>query len=113
MRSTLCYVLQNARRHGEAIDLRFGGMDPFSSSWWFDGWKDDSWREGVGPPEMRTVADAETWLLKTGWKRSKCGSCARETGLERELDNLWCYSCSPRCASSAARVSSMSSQRAS
>jgi hypothetical protein len=30
-RHALCYVLQNARRHGEPIDPRFGGMDPFSS----------------------------------------------------------------------------------
>lgn len=68
-RHALCYVLQNARRHDERIDRRFGGMDPFSSSWWFDGWKDDGWRQGVPPPEMRTVAEAETWLLRTAWKR--------------------------------------------
>src|SRR5262245_58503844 len=43
-RHTLCYVMQNARRHGEWIDRRFGGADPFSSAWWFDGWKDDGWR---------------------------------------------------------------------
>ncbi len=67
-RAALCYVLQNARRHGESIDRRYGGMDPFSSSWWFDGWTDDRWRRGVPPPEMRTVAEAETWLLRTGWR---------------------------------------------
>src|SRR5690242_1240817 len=39
-RHALCYVLQNARRHDERIDPRFHGMDPFSSAWWFDGWKD-------------------------------------------------------------------------
>lgn len=72
-RHALCYVLQNARRHGEAIDVRFGGIDPFSSAWWFDGWKDDGWRSGVAPPEERTVAAAESWLLRVGWKRSKCG----------------------------------------
>ena len=68
-RHTLCYVLQNARRHGEWIDRRFGGMDPFSSAWWFDGWKDPGWRNGVPPPEMRTVAEPETFLLRTAWKR--------------------------------------------
>ena len=73
IRHALCYVLQNARRHGEPIDPRFGGMDPFSSAWWFDGWQDDSWRIGIPPPEMRTVAEAETWLLKEGWKRSAFG----------------------------------------
>ena len=62
-RHALCYVLQNARRHGEPIDPRFGGMDPFSSAWWFDGWQDESWRIGIPPPEVRTVAEPETWLL--------------------------------------------------
>jgi hypothetical protein len=72
-RHALCYVLQNARRHHESIDRRFGGMDPFSSAWWFDGWKDRSWKAGIPPPEVRTVAPAESWLLREGWKRSPFG----------------------------------------
>jgi len=72
-RHALCYVLQNARRHGEPIDPRFGGMDAFSSAWWFDGWSDVSWKAGISPPEVRTVADAETWLLRAGWRRSSYG----------------------------------------
>jgi putative transposase len=68
-RAALCYVLQNARRHRERIDPAFNGIDPFSSAWWFDGWKDSGWREGLLPPEMRTVAEAETWLLRSGWRR--------------------------------------------
>jgi putative transposase len=68
-RSTLCYVLQNARRHGEQLDPTFNGMDPFSSAWWFDGWKDNGWREGLGPPELRTVAEPQTWLLREGWRK--------------------------------------------
>ena len=72
-RHALCYVLQNARRHHERIDSRFGGMDPFSSAWWFDGWRDDSWKLGISPPEMRTVAEPRTWLLASGWKRSRFG----------------------------------------
>src|SRR5262245_53012018 len=68
-RNALCYVLQNARRHGEWLDERFGGMDPCSSSWWFDGWKDDGWREGMNSPAMRTVAAAETYLLRVAWRR--------------------------------------------
>jgi putative transposase len=66
---TLCYVLQNARRHGEYLDPAFNGMDPFSSAWWFDGWKNNDWREGLSPPESRTVAEAQTWLLREGWRR--------------------------------------------
>jgi hypothetical protein len=69
----LCYVLQNARRHRESIDPRFGGMDPFSSAWWFDGRRDASWKAGIPPPEMRTVAPARTWLLRVGWTRSSHG----------------------------------------
>jgi REP element-mobilizing transposase RayT len=68
-RSTLCYVLHNARRHGEYLDPAFGGIDPFSSAWWFDGWSDHEWREGLRPPDMRTVAAPETWLLRVGWRR--------------------------------------------
>lgn len=68
-RAALCYVLQNARRHGLRLDPSFHGMDPFSSAWWFDGWKDDAWREGLAPPDMRTVAEPASWLLKIGWRR--------------------------------------------
>jgi len=71
-RHALCYVLQNARRHGDRVDPRYGGADPFSSAWWFDGWK-DAWRIGIPPPDVRTVAPAESWLLTTGWKRSRLG----------------------------------------
>src|SRR5262245_20816472 len=69
VRNTLCYVVQNARRHGAWIDRRYGGADTFSSAWWFEGWKDDGWREGLSRPEMRTVAEAKTYLLTTAWKR--------------------------------------------
>ncbi|HWM84849.1 MAG TPA: hypothetical protein VNO33_03400, partial [Kofleriaceae bacterium] len=70
VRHALCYVMQNARRHGEELDRRWAGIDPFSSAWYFDGWADDSWRKAVlpavGPPP---VTAAETWLLTTGWRR--------------------------------------------
>ena len=68
-RNSLCYVLQNARRHGERLSAQWHGMDPFSSAWWFDGWKDAGWREGLLPPESRTVAEAQTWLLRVGWRQ--------------------------------------------
>jgi putative transposase len=75
-RNALCYVLQNARRHGERIDPKFGGMDPFSSAWWFDGWRDETWKEGVGPPDVRPVAEPTTWLLRVGWRKSRSGLIA-------------------------------------
>jgi hypothetical protein len=74
VRNALCYVLQNARRHGVRLDPRFHGADPFSSAWWFDGWKDEGWKDGLAPPEERTVADAESWLLRVGWQRARVGT---------------------------------------
>jgi REP element-mobilizing transposase RayT len=69
MRNTLCYVLQNARRHGERLDRRYHGIDPFSSAWWFDGWADDHWRRGLEPRDPEPpVAPPRSWLLGTGWK---------------------------------------------
>ncbi len=73
VRNALCYVLQNGRRHGLRCDPRFHGADPFSSAWWFDGWDDASWKRGLAPPEARTVAAAESWLLRVGWRRGKGG----------------------------------------
>lgn len=68
VRNTLCYVLQNARRHGIAV--RAGGPDLFSSAWWFDGWEHERWRAGLDPsPDGPTVAAAKGWLLTTGWRR--------------------------------------------
>ncbi len=70
VRNTLCYVLHNAKRHGEQLPTMYGGVDPFSSAWWFDGWKDNGWRQGLSPPHGQTcVSPATTWLLATGWRR--------------------------------------------
>ncbi len=76
VRNALCYVLQNARRHGVRLDPCFHGADPFSSAWWFDGWTDASWKRGLAPPEERTVAAAESWLLSVGWRRARAGTIA-------------------------------------
>ena len=70
VRAALCYVLNNARRHGEQLDARWSGIDPFSSAWYFDGWASDSWRGAVRPPDGEPpVAPATSWLLTTGWRR--------------------------------------------
>ena len=72
VRAALCYVLNNARRHRERLDARFGGIDPFSSAWYFDGWTSEAWRSAVGPPQGELpVAPATSWLLTDGWRR--CG----------------------------------------
>lgn len=68
VRHALCYVLQNARRHGLSVPA--GSPDPFSSAWWFTGWAHERWRAGLKPPtEGASVAAPEGWLLKSGWRR--------------------------------------------
>ena len=70
-RNTLCYVLQNARRHRAYIPDYAGGVDPYSSAWWFDGWKQEGWRAGLAPPEGPAwVSPAGTWLLSRGWRQA-------------------------------------------
>jgi putative transposase len=74
VRNAVCYVMQNALRHGEKLPRWAGGIDPFSSAWYFDGWRDDGWRTGLPPPVSdpeapgEPVAEAETWLLRVGWR---------------------------------------------
>ena len=60
VRSTLLYVLQNAKHHG----LRLAGFDPYSSGPWFDGWKA---KIAVAPGNPGAMA--WTWLLREGWRR--------------------------------------------
>lgn len=68
-RNAVCYVMHNARRHGERLPAMYGGIDPYSSAWWFDGWLDDGWRSGMDPPASpRCTSPAETWLLRVGWR---------------------------------------------
>src|SRR5678815_3040353 len=64
MRNALCYIMNNARRHGERLDPSYGGIDPFSSAWHFEGWSHDRWRQGLSPPKgAACVVPAESWLL--------------------------------------------------
>ncbi len=65
-RNCLVYVLNNARRHREAVAT----VDIYSSAWYFDGWSTDEWRGGFVPPDSRdgpSVAPPEGWLLRVGW----------------------------------------------
>ena len=70
--AALRYVLLNARHHNVTLPAWCHGVDPFSSAWYFDGWRDDTWRTGLSPPEDGegpSVAPAHSWLLRTGWRR--------------------------------------------
>jgi REP element-mobilizing transposase RayT len=72
-RNALVYVLHNARRHGEVVAT----IDIYSSAWYFDGWRDNDWRQRFDPPDNRDgppVARASTWVLTTGW-RTRGGGC--------------------------------------
>jgi len=69
MRHVLCYVLQNARRHGVRLHPKWHGADPFSSAWWFDGWRDERWRRGLAAVADPPVARPRSWLLSTAWRR--------------------------------------------
>jgi hypothetical protein len=60
VRSALRYVLLNARRHG----VRLAGIDFYSSSEWFDGW-----RPSIRETRPTIIMRARTWLLKKGWRR--------------------------------------------
>ena len=73
VRNTLLYVLHNGARHGEKLPRWASGIDPFSSAWYFDGWRDTRWRNGLSPPpneDSPPVAQPHTWLLATGWRRA-------------------------------------------
>ncbi len=70
VRRALCYVLLNHRHHaakrGRPVHQR-AEPDPASSGRWFDGWCTAT----ASPPERGApdVASAQTWLLRTGWRR--------------------------------------------
>ena len=71
VRNALRYVLLNSRRHWwkqhqTAPPVR---LDEGSSSRWFTGWRRRSWRVPLESSEQPEVAEARTWLLRTGWRR--------------------------------------------
>ena len=70
VRNAIVYVLKNFEKHPEPIPDRGTepqhGIDPVSSARWFAGWA-----EPMAPPlRPAPVAEALTWLLRAGWKRS-------------------------------------------
>jgi REP element-mobilizing transposase RayT len=69
VRSALLYVLQNARRHGESGRGWVGGIDPFSSGRYFDGWSSPPEMPPADPGEPLPVAAPNTYLLTTLWRR--------------------------------------------
>src|SRR5258707_12036612 len=76
VRNAIHYVLGNARKHAAERGETYapGYVDPYSSP----GAPDPAW-----PP-------AQSWLLRAGWMRSKCGSCGRKTNLALEDRSGFC-----------------------
>jgi REP element-mobilizing transposase RayT len=67
----LRYILNNARRHAkkEGVELARDFVDPISSCFVFDGWKNfprDPESYGFDPP---VLPRASTWLLRVGWRK--------------------------------------------
>jgi len=69
VRNALVYVLHNARRHGARSRAWVGGVDPFSSGRYFDGWRDPPQLPPPDPGEPLPVAEPSTYLLTTGWRQ--------------------------------------------
>jgi REP element-mobilizing transposase RayT len=75
VRNALVYVLANFRKHARRPVP--GGIDPFSSGAWFDGWKASRSGERAPPfaqPPLRPSEDclisrAHGWLARVGWRR--------------------------------------------
>jgi REP element-mobilizing transposase RayT len=70
VRNAIVYVVKNYEKHPEPIPDRGTepqrGIDPCSSARWFAGWAEPAEPTELAPP----VAEARTWLLSRGWKRS-------------------------------------------
>jgi REP element-mobilizing transposase RayT len=72
VRNALCYVLNNARRHGFSVAR--AKPDTFSSGALFDGWRLESGAEipvQSARDDPKVVAAARTWLRTKGWRRHR------------------------------------------
>jgi REP element-mobilizing transposase RayT len=74
-RNALRYVLLNHRQHEvrRGQELAPDWIDPFSSAYWFDGWRDPIRLREHRQRELLAVpcptAAPTVWLLTTGWRR--------------------------------------------
>ena len=73
-RNALAYVLNNWRRHREderGFHERTMILDPYSSAISFTGWSDFTLRQWPDGYVAFPVSPAQTWLLSTGWEKSR------------------------------------------
>jgi REP element-mobilizing transposase RayT len=70
-RAALVYVYQNSRRHTSAGAQDPDWVDPCTSAAWFTGWRVPIRDMRLRPEGEPPVAPARSWLLATGWMRSR------------------------------------------
>jgi REP element-mobilizing transposase RayT len=83
MRNALSYVLNNWRRHHEDMRspaARQARLDPYSTAIHFDGWKETARFATPDGYEPLPSAEAQTWLLRIGWRRHGAISVYEEPG---------------------------------
>ena len=81
VRNAVAYVLQNGRKHGEHQYEVPDWIDPFSSAYYFDGWKHrPGGRLGTPPPGPPPVSPPGTWLLSVGWRNAGLISPSEKPG---------------------------------
>jgi REP element-mobilizing transposase RayT len=74
-RNALRYVLLNQRQHEmrRGQELARDWIDPFSSAYWFDGWRDPIRLREPRQRELLAIpcptASPTVWLLTAGWRR--------------------------------------------
>jgi hypothetical protein len=90
-RNALAYVLNNWRKHGEhrRDPARTWLIDPFSTGWSFDGWKERAdepfiWKLRASYEPMMSWRP-RTWLLREGWRRHGLVSVYEVPGPRRSV----------------------------
>ena len=70
-RHTLCYVLNNWRKHKEdrSSVTKTWILDPYSSAVQFPGWAERSQWDVPANYESLPVVSPQSWLLREGWKK--------------------------------------------
>jgi REP element-mobilizing transposase RayT len=69
MRNVLSYVLLNLHKDQARRGRLVCGIDPCSSGRYFDGWADVPQELLAGGERAPPVAQAQSWLLRVGWRR--------------------------------------------
>jgi REP element-mobilizing transposase RayT len=86
VRRGLVYVLTNWVKHVPGARH----LDPFSSAYWFDGWK---LPPTAGPPDWRDpdppVVKPRTWLANAGWRRGGLVAANEHPKLSHEPWRSW------------------------